>query len=222
MIEILNWRKFQHYNTRRPPWIKLHDSLLDSAQWMMLSGDESKLLIEIWLTASRDSNDGKINMTPELLAWRLRRDSKLLAEMLNSLKNQGFITYDSVVLATRKQSAMPEREGETERETKTEGEGETHARFVFVGWDRDFVINTASSPDVGVSKKMAEECFDCYASKEWHDSNGNPVGRSTNGLKCLLRAWKTREPSMNKKLTDIPENETPAEKAHRLIMGVRR
>ena len=29
ILRILNWEKFQHYKVRRPPWIKLHHSLLD-------------------------------------------------------------------------------------------------------------------------------------------------------------------------------------------------
>lgn len=79
--------------------------------------------------------------------------------------------------------------------------------FPVDGWELSFVVNTASSPDVAVTKKMAEECFNCYASKEWHDKNGNPVGRTLNGLKSLLRQWKTREPSIGKSYREPTRNE---------------
>ena len=86
----------------------------------MLSGDEAKVLIELWLTAGRDSKDGVIKLDSDLLAWRLRRDAKIMTAHLNSLQNKGFISLASNALASCKQSAMPETEGETEGEAKTE------------------------------------------------------------------------------------------------------
>jgi hypothetical protein len=122
MIEIRNWPQFQHYKNRRPPWIKLHDSLLDSVQWSELGGDSAKLLIELWLTAGRDSVDGKIELASKELAWRLRRSVKSIDGSLKELEQQGFISLASNALAECKQLAMPETETETEGETKTETE----------------------------------------------------------------------------------------------------
>ena len=35
-LRIKNWAEFQHYRTRRPPWIKLHRGLLDDYAWHCL------------------------------------------------------------------------------------------------------------------------------------------------------------------------------------------
>ena len=32
---VRNWRKFQHYTDRNPPWIKLHFEMLSSADWVV-------------------------------------------------------------------------------------------------------------------------------------------------------------------------------------------
>lgn len=122
MIEIVNWRTFQHYKDRRPPWIKVHDSLLDCRQWAVLDGDAAKLLIEIWLVAGREGNTGKIDCTLSELAWRLRRDIKTVAKHAKVLQENKFIDVAerdaSEVLASGKQSAKPETETETETETE--------------------------------------------------------------------------------------------------------
>lgn len=66
------------------------------------------------------------------------------------------------------------------------------------GWELATVIEIASSPDCGVLKAMAQACFDHYAAAEWHDRNGNKVGRTINSLKSLLRKWKTSDASIGK------------------------
>ena len=72
-ISIRNWDRFQHYQNRRPPWIKIHRELLDNRQWSECSPDASKLLVEMWLIASEDEH-GVIDKDSVDLAFRLRRD----------------------------------------------------------------------------------------------------------------------------------------------------
>ena len=47
-----NWARFQHYNTRRPPWIKLHRGLLDDYQFHTLPLASKALAPLLWLLAS--------------------------------------------------------------------------------------------------------------------------------------------------------------------------
>lgn len=62
MLRVRNWRKFQHYKDRTPPWIKLHWELLSSEDWVMLD-DASKLLaVACMLIASR--NEGLVPDNP--------------------------------------------------------------------------------------------------------------------------------------------------------------
>src|SRR5260221_5951051 len=50
---IKNWKKFQHYKHRNPPWIKLHQEIFTSTDWVMLA-DASKLLAVVCMViASR-------------------------------------------------------------------------------------------------------------------------------------------------------------------------
>lgn len=66
-----NWARHQHYKGRRPPWIKLHRSILDDPDWGCLAMASKALLPQIWLLAS-ESDDGEIDLDPGALAWRLR------------------------------------------------------------------------------------------------------------------------------------------------------
>lgn len=64
-LEIRNWREFQHYKDRNPPWIKLHFKIFNSPDWVMVD-DASKLLaIVCMLLASQ--KDGKIPNNPEYI-----------------------------------------------------------------------------------------------------------------------------------------------------------
>lgn len=92
MIEVPNWNEFQQYKDREPKWIKLHRGLLDSPQWGRLTGDEAKLLIEIWLLAARCGNDGKIDKTVDELAWMLRRKPQDVEKSLSALCDNNFLT----------------------------------------------------------------------------------------------------------------------------------
>ena len=120
-ISITNWAKFQHYKTRRPPWIKLHRQLLESRHWFELTPDASKLLVECWLIAS-DNPDGTINCDLGDLAFRLRRDNDDILPTLQELALHGFIEMNKVdasnALADSLQPAIPETETETETKKK--------------------------------------------------------------------------------------------------------
>jgi hypothetical protein len=62
-FEIRNWRQFQHYHDRNPPWIKLHYELLSSRDWVSLDDASRVLAVACMLIASR--NDGKVPYDPE-------------------------------------------------------------------------------------------------------------------------------------------------------------
>ena len=119
-IRITNWERFQHYKARRPPWIKLHRSLLDDRKFAELSDYASKLLMQCWLIAS-ESVDGTIACDIDDVAFRVHRTKEQVGPGLQELALHGFIEMtsedDSTVLASRKQVA-PESRPETETETK--------------------------------------------------------------------------------------------------------
>jgi len=59
---VKNWRQFQHYRDRNPPWIKLHFAMLASTDWVMLDDASRVLAIACMLIASR--NEGVIPDNP--------------------------------------------------------------------------------------------------------------------------------------------------------------
>ena len=96
-----NWRDFQHYKNRNPPWIRLHRNLLDNKDFHRLPVASRALAPMLWLLAS-ESVDGSIDADPDNLAFRLRASEKDIASALRPLLEHGFFVVeqgDSAVLA---------------------------------------------------------------------------------------------------------------------------
>ena len=62
---VKNWRQFQHYRDRNPPWIKLHFAILSSTDWVTLDDASRVLAVACMLIASR--NEGVIPSDPAYL-----------------------------------------------------------------------------------------------------------------------------------------------------------
>ena len=55
-IRVRNWDKYQHYTSRTPPWIKLHNTLLDDYEYTSLPDSSKSHLLGIFMLASRLDN----------------------------------------------------------------------------------------------------------------------------------------------------------------------
>ena len=111
--KVRNWRKFQHYSKRNPPWIKLHYEVMTSRDWVMLS-DASKLLaIVCMLIASR--NEGEVPDDPEYIKRVAYLDR---APNLLPLIDSGFLLADA--------SARKHKQAHATSETETEAETEAY------------------------------------------------------------------------------------------------
>src|SRR5689334_12302092 len=114
---VRNWRKFQHYKHRNPPWIKLHHELLTSSDWVMLA-DASKLLALVcMMVASR--HEGRIPNDPAYLKRVAYLDT---LPNLNPLIECGFLSEvlaDASDCKHLRTNATPEnRVQSTETESK--------------------------------------------------------------------------------------------------------
>ena len=119
-MQIRNWKKFQHFKDRKPPWVKLYRDILDDLDWHELDATASKVLIMCWLIASED--DGRLPPV-KTLAFRLRMSEKQTNDCLNKLSH--WLEQDDIsVISERYQSDSLE----TETETETEKEVETKQR----------------------------------------------------------------------------------------------
>lgn len=68
-LMVKNWRAFQHYKERNPPWIKLHRTLLDDYEFSCLQDASKLLLMLIWLLASQSG--GRVPNDPKFLQKKL-------------------------------------------------------------------------------------------------------------------------------------------------------
>lgn len=80
-----NWKTFQHYGQRNPPWIKLHRAILDDYAFCALPDASKSHLMLIWLLASQ--NNG---MVPADVPF-LERKLSCSGIDLNLLIESGFL-----------------------------------------------------------------------------------------------------------------------------------
>lgn len=123
--QIKNWKKFQHYKDRNPPWIKLHESVLASADWVMLDNDGRVLAIASMLVAAK--NDNQIDTSEAGRAYMQRvaylpslPDFKPLIDCGFLVPHQDEMQADASTCKRMLADARPEeRRAETEQ-SKTE------------------------------------------------------------------------------------------------------
>jgi hypothetical protein len=152
-----NWRDFQHYKDRAPPWIRLHRALLDNFDFHSLPVASRALAPMLWLLAS-EYVDGAIDATPAKLAFRLRMLEADVVAALKPLIDKGFFVPeqgDSKVLATSLQPAVPE--AEREAETKTEGKAEAKKPRKRGGGAEAAALNVADLVAEGVDEQVAKD-----------------------------------------------------------------
>lgn len=62
---IKNWKKFQHYKHRNPPWVKLHCKTVRSADWLRLD-EPSRLLMLVCIMVAPEY-EGKVPANPSFI-----------------------------------------------------------------------------------------------------------------------------------------------------------
>lgn len=123
-----NWAKFQHYKDRRPPWIKLHRSLLHDHDFHQLTIPQQRHLMFLWLLYAESA--APLPLDNRWLARNLQVDYRTVAGLMSILISSNFIELcdksASTALASRKHNASLETE--TEKETEKERESRPRPR----------------------------------------------------------------------------------------------
>jgi hypothetical protein len=130
MLKIKNWKRFQHFKDRKPPWVKLYHDLLDDIKWHELDPEAAKHLVMMWLIASE--NDGCLPPLKEL-SFRLRVSKKVMESTVSKLSHWlvqddiSVISDDNLISEQHQEdinaisTRYPSRaRGETETETETD------------------------------------------------------------------------------------------------------
>lgn len=128
-----NWRDFQHYTDRAPPWIKLHKRLLDDREFYALSPLAAKTLILVWLLAS-EGDGGVFDFDTAKIAFRLRmreRDAKSAMDEL--------VAAQFLVEANDADGGAGERQSTAQQKRTDAGWGSRHISDVVKRsvWARD-------------------------------------------------------------------------------------
>jgi hypothetical protein len=79
-LKVKNWEEFQHYKDRTPPWIKLHNSLLDNYEFECLPDASKAHLLCIWMLASR--TDNKIPNNADWIKKKIGASTKVDLQLL--------------------------------------------------------------------------------------------------------------------------------------------
>ena len=112
-IEVRNWERFQHYQKRDPPWIKLYNSLLDDYDLMELDPRLRWAGVAMLLLASRTGNRIPANLSA--LQNRLWMDDLTVSDV-EKLASVGLIRLSQDASKTLAGCRPKERRGETETE----------------------------------------------------------------------------------------------------------
>lgn len=114
---VKNWRKFQHYKGRNPPWVKLHTNIFRSKDWIRWTDTQRLTALCCLLVASM--YDGCVPNDPILIKRLCHMDWRI---DLQPLINSGFLTEnasDTLADASNLQQKSS-LETETEIERKKE------------------------------------------------------------------------------------------------------
>lgn len=121
---IRNHDRFQHYTSRNPPWIKLHNSILEDYDFGQLEDDVKYHALGLALIASRIDNHIPADGT-----WVAQRIGARSTVDFKPLLAMGFLAICTCKQCSEQGASkmLAKRYRETERETEgeREGEGET-------------------------------------------------------------------------------------------------
>jgi len=133
-IVVPNWREFQHYRDRHPPWIKLHLSLLTDERFNALAPRLQMILIRLWLAYSQ--NDRGLSAGTSSLS--LRASARVTSKDIKTLCDAGFLELRASpllngALDTEKRREERGKRASAEEKKRTASADIERATFTFPG-----------------------------------------------------------------------------------------
>lgn len=176
-LQIVNWDSFQHYRDRNPPWIKLHNQILENYEFTQLPDTAKGHLFGLWLLASRTGN--KIPLDHKWIANKLNATVKV---DIDRLFKSGFLMLhpDSDVLAER--STIGTRLvplGEERREEKSRVEKRRGGVPPTLEEVQIYIVERNSPID-------ANHFFDYQQTRDWKLKSGQKI----KDWKACIRTWE--------------------------------
>lgn len=193
-LRLIEWRKYQHYKNRNPPWIKLHRDLLTSYVWTVLDDASRSLAIACMILASE--TDNKIPLDRDFIQrrgqFKKRPDIRQLVKVgfAEVFEDQQVIQDASEMLANASK-LHPNHSPETERETEVEKEIYISApkRKSKVPFPEDF---KPSSEHYELARTLMVDCDSQWVQmKDWALGNGTMKAN----WNATFSNWLRRAPS---------------------------
>lgn len=188
-----NWTTFQHYKDRRPPWIKLHRTILDDKDFFRLPVASRALAPCLWLLAS-ESEDGWFDGDSDEISFRLRLPEKEIKEGLKPLIEKGFFDCDSKPLAEGLHGATSETEEEVEnRDREQRQRAERASARKATQMPEDFgpkLSHSELAQELGLALHSEFIAF-----SDFHKSKGNTFKDWDAALRTWLRNAKKFAPA---------------------------
>ncbi len=123
-FSVKGWDEFQHYKDRNPPWIKLHNHLLDDYEFEGLGDAAKGHLLCIWMLASRTKNEMPFDekwITKKIGAsTKVNLQALVDAEFLIVEHDASTLLHNEMQLATVSVSSEEKRREEAETEKSRE------------------------------------------------------------------------------------------------------
>ena len=202
LLTFKNYKKYQHYKNRNPPWIKLHRKLLGDMEFMSLSYASRGLLMLLWALAAEF--DGQIEATEGQIGFWLH-DTNFSIEKIKPLISTGFVILqasDSILQAddNKKCSESETDNSETDNSETDNSETETEADLAFeIFWDNYPSRNGKKLEKTATKaafKKLSEEDQAAIAEAAKNYSNSQRVkdGIGVKDPKRFIKDGKGNEP----------------------------
>lgn len=144
MIKIINWSSYQSYKDRKPPWIRLHRSLIDNYEFQLMSSEARALLPMLWLLACEhdDPTSGIIDSSIQKISFRLRLSTETVTNALQEIEEAKFIELNQQCIepVTKPlqhctKSVTPETETETEKTLSEKKNSDSYTDSFQTFWD---------------------------------------------------------------------------------------
>jgi hypothetical protein len=107
-IVVRNWRRFQHYENRDPPWIKNYLALLHDHGYLNLTGHQRAVLHGIWLEYA----SARCQLAANTASLTRRLGLRVSSATLEALNDAGFIA----IVASKPLALTRSQETETDVE----------------------------------------------------------------------------------------------------------
>jgi hypothetical protein len=152
-MAIRNWRRFQNYSDRNPPWVKWHTAQLEDDELRSMKPMTRLFWSQLVLVSSR-----KENVIPNDSAWLAQETAmsrQAVTSSVKELEQAGFLRFFASKEACRDASDGASTTRDTRTETKEQEQRQEPSRVVDVA--RPHFVPSGSDSEQDTNSTSAEE-----------------------------------------------------------------